>query len=177
MQLWYLYIFLVCLWQGVSAFRFGFKAQPVHSRHSVLVITSNHKHVSRSLKMQADSANGSSSPTFALVGGLGVAANVVCGYSLYVLKTTGCGLPPGPFGLLGAAEGISYLAVVGFVAWSAITKAKTGSGLPAGPAGLLGASEGLSYLTILAGIVIAGLNLSEYGFLPGFLPNGKCFGV
>lgn len=35
------------------------------------------------------------------VGALGVASSLVCGYSLYVLKTTSCGLPPGPFGLEG----------------------------------------------------------------------------
>ena len=27
-------------------------------------------------------------------------------WSLYTLKTTGCGLPAGPFGLIGAAEGV-----------------------------------------------------------------------
>jgi|TARA_B100000513_G_scaffold112333_4_gene49001 hypothetical protein len=36
-------------------------------------------------------------------------------WSLYTLKTTGCGLPAGPFGLFGAAEGISYLVVAGVV--------------------------------------------------------------
>lgn len=56
-------------------------------------------------------------------------------------------------------------------------KVKTGSGLPAGPGGLLGAAEGLSYLTILGGIVIAGLNVVDFGFLPGFLPNDKCFEI
>ena len=30
----------------------------------------------------------------------------------------GCGLPPGPGGLLGAAEGISYLSCLGIAAWS-----------------------------------------------------------
>ena len=34
-------------------------------------------------------------------------------YSEYVLKTTGCGLPAGPGGALGALEGISYLVVAG----------------------------------------------------------------
>lgn len=29
----------------------------------------------------------------------------------------GCGLPAGPFGLLGATEGLSYLAVVGLVGY------------------------------------------------------------
>jgi len=47
-------------------------------------------------------------------------------------------------------------------------------GLPAGPGGVLGAAEGVTFLTILGGIVIAGLNLADYGFLPGFLPNERC---
>ena len=35
------------------------------------------------------------------IGAAGVASSFICGYSLYVLKTTSCGLPPGPFGLEG----------------------------------------------------------------------------
>lgn len=112
-----------------------------------------------------------------IIGATGVISNIIVDYSLYVLKSTGCGLPPGPFGLEGLAEGVSYLAVVGIFGWSALTKIKTGSGLPAGPAGLLGAAEGLTYLSILGGIVIAILNYFDYGFLPGFLPNDKCFGI
>lgn len=42
-------------------------------------------------------------------GAAGVLAAPLCLYSEYVLKTTGSGLPPGPAGLVGAAEGISYL--------------------------------------------------------------------
>ena len=41
-------------------------------------------------------------------------------------RSTGCGLPSGPFGLYGAAEGISYLWVVGLVGYSIYTKATTG---------------------------------------------------
>ena len=111
------------------------------------------------------------------LGVVGVTANLICGYSLYVLKTTGCGLPAGDYGIEGAAEGISYLVVVGIFAYSFYTKIKTGSGLEAGKYGLVGLAEGLSFLIVLGGIVIAGLNLSEYGFLPGFLPNDQCFGV
>jgi hypothetical protein len=40
---------------------------------------------------------------------LGLLANPICLWSEYTLKTTGAGLPPGPGGALGAAEGISYL--------------------------------------------------------------------
>ncbi|PKU75283.1 uncharacterized protein LOC110113372 [Dendrobium catenatum] len=103
-------------------------------------------------------------------------ANPVIGISLYVLKTTGCGLPPGPGGALGALEGVSYLVVAGIVVWSLYTKAQTGSGLPSGPFGLLGAAEGLSYLSVLAIIVVFGLQFLERGYLPGPLPGDQCFG-
>lgn len=125
-----------------------------------------------------DNNNGPILSTFeGQVGVAGLVSNVICDYSLYVLRTTGCGLPPGLLGLEGAAEGISYLAVVGILAWSLVSKVTTGSGLKAGPFGLLGAAEGVTFLTVLAGIAIGGLNLLDYGFLPGFLPNDRCFGI
>ena len=77
----------------------------------------------------------------------------------------------------GAVEGIAYSVVTVIFGWSLLKKLKTGSGLPAGPAGLLGAAEGLSFLVVLGGLIIAALNLGDYGFLPGFLPNDKCFGI
>ena len=79
--------------------------------------------------------------------------------------------------MTGAAEGISYLVVLAIFGASLVKKVRTGSGLPAGPSGLLGAAEGLSFLIVLGGVVIALLNLNEYGFLPGFLPNERCFGI
>ncbi len=60
-----------------------------------------------------------------LVGGVGTIMSAVMLYSEYVLKTTGCGLPAGPFGLVGAIEGLSYLGVTGLVAFSFFTKVKT----------------------------------------------------
>ncbi|KAL3527090.1 hypothetical protein ACH5RR_011746 [Cinchona calisaya] len=110
----------------------------------------------------------------AMVGGL--ISTPVIGWSLYTLKTTGCGLPPGPGGSIGALEGVSYLVVAGIVVWSAYTKAKTGSGLPTGPFGLLGAVEGLSYLSLLAIIGVFGLQFVEQGSIPGPLPSDQCFG-
>ncbi|KAH7566428.1 hypothetical protein ACOSP7_022901 [Xanthoceras sorbifolium] len=110
----------------------------------------------------------------AIAGGL--ISTPVIGWSLYTLKTTGCGLPPGPGGSIGALEGVSYLAVVGIVAWSLYTKIKTGSGLPNGPFGLLGAVEGLSYLSLLAILVVFGLQFFEQGSIPGPLPTDQCFG-
>ncbi|KAG7034154.1 hypothetical protein SDJN02_03881, partial [Cucurbita argyrosperma subsp. argyrosperma] len=131
------------------------------------------------VKIQAMAKEGSESEggiaeTLAIAGGL--VATPVIGWSLYTLKTTGCGLPPGPGGSLGALEGVSYLAVVGIVGWSAYTKTKTGSGLPNGPFGLLGAVEGLSYLSLLAILVVFGLQYFEQGYIPGPLPADQCFG-
>ena len=100
-------------------------------------------------------------------------------WSLYVLKTTGCGLPAGPFGLIGAAEGVSYLVVIGFVASSVLSKVTSGSGLPAGPGGLLGAAEGFSFLTAAAGLAVLGFQLSDYGYLPEAVPTagGVCSSI
>ncbi|KAL2504292.1 hypothetical protein Adt_19913 [Abeliophyllum distichum] len=121
----------------------------------------------------AESGNGAIE-TAAIVGGL--VANPVIGWSLYTLKTTGCGLPPGPGGSTGALEGVSYLVVVAIVGWSLYTKSKTGSGLPNGPFGLLGAVEGLSYLSLLAIVVVFGLQFFQQGSIPGPLPSDQCFG-
>ncbi|KAL5557265.1 hypothetical protein UlMin_039501 [Ulmus minor] len=121
-----------------------------------------------------DETSGGIAETLAIGGGL--ISTPVIGWSLYTLKTTGCGLPPGPGGSIGALEGVSYLAVVGIVVWSLYTKAKTGSGLPNGPFGLLGAVEGLSYLSLLAILVVFGLQFLEQGSIPGPLPTDQCFG-
>jgi len=63
---------------------------------------------------------------------IGLAAQPIMWWSLWTLKTTGCGLPAGPYGVYGALEGVSYLIVAGFVLASIYSKATTGSGLPAG---------------------------------------------
>ena len=60
-----------------------------------------------------------------VVGVTGLVMSVIMLYSEYVLKMTGSGVPEGPYGLFGAAEGLSYLGVVGLVAFSLYTKVKT----------------------------------------------------
>lgn len=134
--------------------------------------------VIRCMAKDSESGRGKGSSSFletaAVVGGL-VAAPVI-GWSLYTLKTTGCGLPPGPGGSFGALEGVSYLLVLAIVSWSAYTKVKTGSGLPNGPFGLLGAVEGVSYLAFLAILLVFGLQFLDKGFIPGPLPGEECFG-
>jgi hypothetical protein len=98
-------------------------------------------------------------------------------FSEYTLAQTGCGLPPGPSGLYGAAEGVSYLVLVGFAAASIQRKVSTGKGLPAGPGGALGAVEGVVYLALLAGLGVAAQQILSVGALPSPLPDDKCFGV
>lgn len=69
-------------------------------------------------------------PTFTdseslLLGVAGIFACIIMIYSESVLFQTGCGLPAGPLGLVGAAEGISYLGAVGLVGYSLYTKIRT----------------------------------------------------
>ena len=112
----------------------------------------------------------------ALYGAGGVFASAVVLYSEFTLKTTGCGLPAGPFGAVGAVEGISYLAVIGIAGASLATKAKTGSGLKAGPGGLLGLAEGLAFTAIVVGLVVLAFQFQDYGYLPNAIPveGGRC---
>jgi len=111
-----------------------------------------------------------------VLGTIGTKMGMIVLVSEYVLKTNGCGLPAGPFGLIGAAEGISYLGVTAIAAFSLYTKVRTGSGLPAGPKGLLGLAEGLSFLAITVGIGVLGFQLIDYGYIPNFVPmeGGMC---
>ncbi|GAA0140908.1 hypothetical protein LIER_02172 [Lithospermum erythrorhizon] len=160
-----------------SAISFPFSHHNVAIHHySILPSCINSASKLKIRAMAKESSEGGDGITekAAIIGGL--ISTPVIGWSLFTLKTTGCGLPPGPGGSIGALEGVSYLVVVGIVGWSLYTKNKTGSGLPNGPFGLLGAVEGLSYLSLLAILVVFGLQFLEQGSLPGPLPTDQCFG-
>jgi hypothetical protein len=58
-----------------------------------------------------------------IVGVSGTGASAVVFWSELTLKNTGCGLPAGPLGIIGLAEGLSYVTIVCVVAWSLYTKA------------------------------------------------------
>lgn len=107
---------------------------------------------------------------------LGLFAVPVVAWSEYTLRTTGCGLPPGPGGLLGATEGVSYLTVGALAVWSLVTKISTRRNLPKGPAGLLAGAEKLAFTSILAGVAVLGLQVKDYGYIPAPLPDSQCFG-
>jgi len=97
--------------------------------------------------------------------GFGAAAGLftspVAALSLYNVASTGAGLHPGPYGLVGVLEGISFLVAVVIVGAALFCKITTGSGLPAGPLGLLGLSEGLSFLSVFGVLVV--FPLTEFG--------------
>ena len=112
----------------------------------------------------------------AVIGIAGCAACGVMGWSLVTLRNT-VWPSPGPLGLVGAAEGVSYLYVVGLIAWSAVKKAKTGSGLPEGPGGVLGLAEGLAYLCALGDSSYSPGRSPTSDSSPNAVPveGGRCF--
>lgn len=125
-------------------------------------------------QQMAPSTTGS---TGQLAAGLaGLLAVPVVAWSEYTLKTTGCGLPPGPGGVLGAAEGVAYLAVAALAVWSVASKLFSGHGLPNGLGGVLAGAEKLALTTTLAGFAVLGSQVRDYGYVPAALPDSNCFG-
>jgi len=132
---------------GVGVFRFGVRKL---------------RSVKRTLSAQAAMEDSDSEVG---IGVTGIVASCIMLWSEYTLKMTGHGLPEGPGGLLGAIEGISYLFVIGVVAFSIFSKVTSGSGLPAGKFGLIGAAEGISYIACVVGLVVLGFQIVERGYL------------
>jgi hypothetical protein len=88
-------------------------------------------------------------------------------WSEAALVTTGCGLPAGPGGALGAAEGVGYLVLFGVLGTSVALRLRTGKGLPVGPAGVLAAVEASAYLVTFCGLLATAYVTYKYGLLPG----------
>lgn len=98
----------------------------------------------------------------------GVIAQPIVWVSLYYVATTGAGLPSGPFGLIGAAEGISYLIIVAFLSnalyrniWSKRHEYHGTS---------LDLVECLSYMTVIAGLLILANLVLKQGCVPNAQP-------
>jgi len=100
------------------------------------------------------------------------AASGVVLYSEYTLKTTGCGLPAGPGGLVGAVEGVSYLGVLANAGGCLYSRVQRGSTFP----GNTVSSEGVSYFAIVVGLVVLSFQLTDYGYIPNAVPmeGGMC---
>ena len=148
----------------------SFSTQPHRFRETRLAVQSDNESTG------VDSVSDLTGSTAWFLGVGGTIASLITFYSEFTLKTTGCGIPAGPFGLFGLLEGLSYLGVTGIAAFSIVTKVKTGKGLPAGPAGLVGAAEGLSFLAIAVGLVVLAMQVTDYGYIPNAVPmeGGMC---
>lgn len=95
-------------------------------------------------------------------------------WSEATLRATGCGLEPGPGGLLGAIEGVSYL-VVFLVALAGVGRLASSRGDRTGDVGILGAAEAVSWLTLGVGVLVLLWQVKEFGYLPGAVPDARCF--
>jgi len=121
----------------------------------------------------------SSSFDFDAAGILGILASMIVIRSEFVLKTTGCGLPAGPYGLVGAIEGISYLGVVATAATAIATTVtinndNNNNNYDIGVLRRLATL--LSYSAIIVGIVVVAFQIFDYGYVPNAIPmdGGMC---
>lgn len=150
-----------------------------HTHRDVGIIDTNNiiiKHVVGGKGSDSDDMILPSEKDQLVLGVVGTKMSLVMLLSEYVLKTTGCGLPAGPYGIVGAIEGISYLGVTSFVALSLYCKLRTGAGLPSGPKGILGLAEGMSYLAAIIGILVLVYQVIDFGYIPNAVPmeGGMC---
>ena len=113
-----------------------------------------------SLSGQNESESGNH---ISVLGALGIACQPIAWISLYFVATTGAGLPAGPFGLLGAVEGLSYLLIVGLVASSGVGDKNNGTDTS------LSTAQKLSSFTLL----VALLTLLSLIKAQGCIPNAK----
>lgn len=106
-------------------------------------------------------SNETESSSSSIVGTLGLIAQPIVWISLISVAMTGGGLPPGPFGLLGALEGISYLVVVGLVATAIVSRENShGSNL----------AQQLSLGTIVVALLVLFKLVADQGCVPNAKP-------
>jgi len=79
-------------------------------------------------------------------------------YSSFLVLTTGYGLPAGPSGFFGAAEGLASLVVFFMALWSLISVVTRARGLPAGPFSVLGITQFLCNTSALFLLGVSYLN-------------------
>lgn len=99
-----------------------------------------------------------------ILGSVGAISQPVVWVSLYYVATTGGGLPAGPFGLLGAVEGLAYLSVVGLVIRRIFFPSKSKA------SSVLETAENLSLLTIGASLLVLASLIAQQGCIPNAKP-------
>ena len=109
----------------------------------------------------AKTLSSSSLPTIA--DGAGFVALPIVWASFYFVATTGAGLPAGPYGLVGALEGLSYLVVVGLAGAPLVAKTKE-TDID------LSTVEILCWKTLAVGILTVGSLVHKQGCVPNAKP-------
>ena len=97
-----------------------------------------------------------------ILGSVGAISQPIVWISLCFVATTGGGLPAGPFGLLGALEGLAYLSVVGLVIKRIFIRDKA--------SGILETAENLSLLTLGASLLVLASLIAQQGCIPNAKP-------
>ena len=150
---WILIAFPFCL-PTFSAFAPAVTILPTGKHTPFLQHTNTRVSSSHLLLSKNDESGGES-----LASTVGLAAQPVVWVSLYTVATTGAGLPAGPFGLIGAVEGLSYVAMLVFCA-TAVFRGKNRE---------MTTTETVSLATLgLSLIAVAGLIADQ-----GCIPNAK----
>jgi hypothetical protein len=101
-----------------------------------------------------------------LIGAAGLISQPIVWISLYFVKTTGAGLPSGPFGLVGGLEGLGYLAVL-ILAAAPVWRNVTGDGIDDD---IVRSAEKLSILTLFVALMTLFSLIVDQGCIPNAKP-------
>jgi hypothetical protein len=135
--------------------------------HSIRFLPSSVKMQFKSNKSSSEGENRSRGYASSL-STMGVIAQPIVWASLYCVATTGAGLPSGPFGLIGAVEGISYLVIVALIG-NALYRNMWGKD-HGDRAIYLDIVERSSYVTIVVGLLVLATLVLQQGCVPNAKP-------
>lgn len=150
------------------------RRDPALSSHSVsdmIVFDRKHRqfHVSRNKSFRVKASNHDHGFSRTVETSVGLIAQPVVWTSLYFVATTGAGLPPGPLGLLGATEGVSYLVILALV-----IRSLSRGWLEGSPDKVVSEaetlSERLSVLSLVSGLFVLATLVAKQGCVPNAKP-------
>jgi hypothetical protein len=135
-----------------------------------LVVSNQRRGVKLHLKSKEYSSSDDEDPLRRNVSvSVGMIAQPIVWVSLYFVASTGAGLPSGPFGLIGALEGISYLVIVA-VAGKDVYRTIVGKRVENQQVRPIDSVvTRLSYVSVFAGLVV----LASLVLKQGCVPNAK----
>lgn len=151
------------------------KSRNKSNYHDDTIINSNNRFIfnpSNRIKLQLDSNKNSSEEELSELSDItltaGVIAQPIVWVSLYYVATTGAGLPSGPFGLIGATEGISYLIIIAFFSNALFRSMWSKSHEYQGKS--LDVVERFSCVSVIAGLLVLATLVLKQGCVPNAKP-------